>query len=362
MSRIAIIGGGITGAFLAYLLAKSGEHITLFDGKNDPYAATPCNPGGINPLHGPGIPGSMQKFFMYCYQTHEAIAQDLQLESGIDYHYKKIDRLFLAYNEDEVTNLRAARALYLNAPDFTANWLSAGEIVALDDRIKHDVKGGLLTFGNAVVDTALYCEALTTAASRYGAQIIQENIINLTLSPSRVTGVETSQGKITFDKVILANGHNSQAQLLQAGSSITVSPVKGQMLEVELDEKPFAFDITHGLTGCYIAPRGRYWWGGTRESTDTSPGVTAEGRAMLINGISEMLPGLKKFRIVAHKAGYRPSTRDGIPVAGLIPGYNNLYLCNGGGSKGVLVSAGMASVICDLILGNKLTFPQINPN
>lgn len=51
----AVIGAGISGASLAYRLAREGREVLVVD-DGRPGRATGWTPGGINPLHGPGFP------------------------------------------------------------------------------------------------------------------------------------------------------------------------------------------------------------------------------------------------------------------------------------------------------------------
>ena len=58
--RIVVVGGGIAGAFAAYFLAGDGYDVRLIERGGIGGQASGLNPGGLNPLHGTGIPGSMQ--------------------------------------------------------------------------------------------------------------------------------------------------------------------------------------------------------------------------------------------------------------------------------------------------------------
>ncbi len=59
MTNTIILGVGITGAWTAYLLAQQCIKATII-GNNEANMASHINPGGINPLHGLGIPGVME--------------------------------------------------------------------------------------------------------------------------------------------------------------------------------------------------------------------------------------------------------------------------------------------------------------
>src|SRR5690606_36961220 len=151
MAGTAIIGGGLTGAWIAYLLASEGRDVVVYDGGSQPFRASDANPGGLNPLHGPGIPGPLEAFQLGCHQLHRDHGDRIRELSGIDYHLRIIDRLFVAFSEGDVAELRDMERLYAAASGFDAIWLDPHQVRFLEPRVSDRVLGGLLTRGNGVV-------------------------------------------------------------------------------------------------------------------------------------------------------------------------------------------------------------------
>src|SRR5690606_35494509 len=152
MAGTAIIGGGLTGAWIAYLLASEGRDVVVHDGGDQPFRASDANPGGLNPLHGPGIPGPLEAFQLACHRLHLDHGERIRELSGIDYRLRIIDRLFVAFSEDDMAELRDMAPLYEAAPGFDAIWLDPAQVRFLEARVSDRVLGGLLTRGNGVVD------------------------------------------------------------------------------------------------------------------------------------------------------------------------------------------------------------------
>ncbi|MFN5397837.1 MAG: FAD-dependent oxidoreductase, partial [Pseudanabaena sp.] len=50
--KIAIVGGGIFGAAIAYVLTRDGFDVTLFESLSIGVHASSKNAGNLNPLHG----------------------------------------------------------------------------------------------------------------------------------------------------------------------------------------------------------------------------------------------------------------------------------------------------------------------
>src|SRR3954453_17216584 len=142
---IAVVGGGITGAFAAYFLARRGVEVTLVERDEVAAHASGNNPGGLNPLHGPGIPGPMQELALEAFRLH--------LE-----HFSppRRPRLQLAVDAADLETLERSKELYDAGPGFAATWLERDELEELEPGLAPAVRRGLLTEGNAKVDALAY--------------------------------------------------------------------------------------------------------------------------------------------------------------------------------------------------------------
>src|SRR4051794_35712047 len=151
---IAVVGGGITGAFAAYFLARRGVEVTLIERDEVGAHASGKNPGGLNPLHGPGIPGPMQELALEAFRLH--------LE-----HFSppRRPRLQLAVDTADLDRLERSKELYDTTPGFSARWLEREELAELEPGLDPTAGRGLLTEGNARVDALAYTRAVAEAAA-----------------------------------------------------------------------------------------------------------------------------------------------------------------------------------------------------
>ena len=156
MKKVVIIGGGITGAYAGYFLARSGIETTIIDPDNQENLASNNNPGGINPLHGPGIPGVMSAFAMESYHVHRSEWPQITERSALQFDGRMISRIFVALTEEDESNLKDAGQEYEDADGFSAQWYDPTQLQNYDPRINRAARGGLLTFGNGTVHAALY--------------------------------------------------------------------------------------------------------------------------------------------------------------------------------------------------------------
>ena len=153
----------MSGASLAYRLARAGRDVMVVDDAR-PGRATGWNPGGINPLHGPGFPGVMEGFYRDAFRLHEEQRTQVSAASGVDFGWRVVDRLFLAHDDKEADDLRRYVGFYNALEGFSGRWMDASEIAAWDPRVDPSWVGGLLTRGNVRVDADRYRQALLAAA------------------------------------------------------------------------------------------------------------------------------------------------------------------------------------------------------
>ncbi|MFM7085849.1 MAG: NAD(P)/FAD-dependent oxidoreductase [Cyanobium sp.] len=358
---IAVIGGGLTGALTALLLADAGKSVVLFDHRS-PYAASDHNPGGINPLHGPAIGQGYADLYSQAFERHQELQQRLAPQQhAAPWLYRTIDRLFLAFTEAEEAELEAMAPRYDRA-GFSASLLKPDQIAARDPRLSREARRGLWTHGNVTVDAPVYAASIRQAALAHGVRWQPERVERLLVDGERVRAVVTTQQSLVVSAVVVAAGCWSQELLDPLGVCAgLLQPVKGEMLLLELPaSQALTFDVTHGLRGFYQHRDHQYWLGGTRSDPAQAAGPTEAGGDHILSGIRRMLPGLplQAGSIVAHTAGYRPSTADGLPVVGPVAPYDNLVLAGGGGSKGVLLSSWLATMASRLLAGGSPDIPD----
>ena len=106
--HIVVVGGGITGAFTAYHLARMGIEATLVERGEIAGEASGSNPGGLNPHHGPGIPGPMHDLARESFRMQVESWPAIRELSGIEFDPRRPPRVHLAADEAEAEALRRA--------------------------------------------------------------------------------------------------------------------------------------------------------------------------------------------------------------------------------------------------------------
>ena len=78
-----------------------------------------------------------------------------------------------------------------------------------------------------------------------------------------------------------------------------------------------------------------------------------------MSDLLQALPFLEDAELNQQTACLRPWSYDGIPIVCRAPGWDNLYICTGGGRKGILWSTGMCHGVVDIILDRKSVVPGL---
>ena len=69
-SQVVIVGGGAAGCSVAYYLALAGVKATIVEREGIGTQASGFSAGGLNPLEGAHIPGSLAPLAIECFRMH----------------------------------------------------------------------------------------------------------------------------------------------------------------------------------------------------------------------------------------------------------------------------------------------------
>ena len=348
---VVIVGAGIAGCATAYYLAKAGVKSVLVDRDGVARHASGFAYGGLYPLSGAGIPGPMFPLAARGFSLHRALAETLPGETGIDVGFRLRPTVGLAFSDAEAAALRDNVAWVDRQGGFRAEWLSAGDLRDMDDRIAADAFGGALYRGAAEVDP----EALTRALLRAsGAALHVTEAIGLVRDGDRVAGVRLADGDtLSCGTVVLAQGPWAGNASRWLGIPIDVQPLKGEILRLEAAGPPIACSI--GWRGNYATtkPDGLLWVGTTEDEAGFDDRPNAAGRASVLANLARMLPGVEPRKVVAHTACLRPMSGDGRVVLGAVPNAPGVFVATGGGRKGILHGPAMGAACADLVVSGE---------
>lgn len=110
----------------------------------------------------------------------------------------------------------------------------------------------------------------------------------------------------------------------------------------------------------FIIPLGKdlYKYGATYSRENLNDLPTEEAFSELEAKLSEMINC--DYKIVDQIAGVRPTVRDRKPILGVHPDYENLYILNGFGSRGIMAAPSLSNQLIGLIFEGKQIEKEIS--
>jgi glycine oxidase len=138
---------------------------------------------------------------------------------------------------------------------------------------------------------------------------------------------------------------------------VPVYPVKGQFVKLQIVPRPLRHVVFAGHG--YLVPRvdGTIYAGATQEDAGYDRRVTAAGLGAVLEMARAILPALAEAEVIGSGAGLRPGSADGLPIIGVVPGLDGLYVAAGHYRNGVLMSLITGRLIGELIQGREPSLP-----
>jgi glycine oxidase len=350
---VAIIGGGVMGLAAAREFRRRGLSVTILERGQPGRAASWASAGIVGAPTGPRTEPGFQLQAL-SRQLWPTFAAELQEESGLDPEYREMGCLIPALTEDDARDLD--RTLRLGLIE-GGRLVRGAELHALEPCLGPDVVAAAWRPGGNVENRRL-CTALELADRRAGVEIRTGAEVQGILSDQgRVVGVDLVNDFLSAGLVLVAAGAWSGA-LPGCRPVVPIIPQRGQILA--LDRGPVA--LKHVLLlpdDPYLVPRadGRIVIGATRELAGWDPSITAGGISWLLSTAMQLVPDLRECVIHEIWTGFRPTSRDGIPVIGKGE-IEGLFFATGHGPSGIGPMPGTIALLAALMFGEE---PPIAP-
>jgi glycine oxidase len=310
--------------------------------------ASGFNAGNLNPLI--GTPPESIPFALSAFRRH--------LHLGLA---QPLERVLAGKDESDRAELELVASLYNANQGFSARWLDAAELYAIEPRLAPGFRFALRTTGALSIDSRGFTHALAASAEMRGAVIMDLEVTGIVTAGARVTALRAGRQSVACDELVLATGPWVEGPGAWLGVEIPVTPVKGELLRVRLPGPPLACDFTWKSASLFRRGSGEIWIGTTTNHSGFDRTPTQAAKDELLRGAAGILPGIERSELLDHGAALRPMATPNAPIARRVDGWENIYIANGGGSKGVLFSLEIASRICDLIEDRNSGHPRHPP-
>ena len=351
IADIVIIGGGVMGASTAYHLARrgAGRVLLLEKGPFFGLGATGTCAGGIRHQFSAEINIRLSTLSIQMLERFpEEIEQDINL------HF--CGYLFTLSSDKAVADFRRNVALQ-HSLGIATEWLDRDEIGRRAPLIDLDAEpaviAGTYYDRDGLCDPNSVVQGYVKQARRLGATLLNNiAVTGIRTEGGKVTGVDTTQGRVSAPLVLLAAGPWSAPLAATAGVDLPLVPLRRQIavtrpLGIPRD-MPFILDFDQSL---YF----HYETGGVltgMSNPDETPGekldVDPEWTGVHFDHAIARMPVLAQAQLLTQWAGLYEVTPDSQPIVGALP-VDGLYTCAGFSGHGF-----MQGPICGLLMAEAM--------
>ena len=421
--RIVVIGAGVTGLAAAWYLAEDGHQVTVIDKNAGPGEESSFANGAqlsysyVAPLAGPGV---LPKIPPWLLRRDSPLRFSPAFDIG---QWRWLIEFILACNRTQ-SDLTTRRLLALSfhsralmhafvagpgaAIDF--GYASNGKLVVFSDRQGFDsarrlldyqrrhgcvqdaidanacralepalavpssglgrrMVGAIYTPSEEVGDCYAFCVGIARLLADRGTRFMYGRRVDSLRrdgSAMRVAAVDTGDGPIECDAVVLASGAASPALARPLGIRLPIYPLKGYSITVPASADAPSISITDFKRKVVYAPlttganAKTLRIAGMADIAGRSTAIDPERLGQLVIEARAAFPDATTTAYapddLAPWSGLRPATPRGSPILGPTP-YANLFLDVGQGALGWTLALGSGQVVADCVAGRKPAVP-----
>ncbi len=367
-AKVVIIGGGVAGCSAAYHLSKFGwNNIVLLERDQLTSGTTWHAAGLIGQL---GSSATITKLRNYSLNLYK----QLEIETGLSTGLKQNGSLTVATTEERLHELKrqVTTAQLFNVE---ANEVSKSQIKSLYPLINtEDIIGGVHIPNDGQADPVGVTNVLAKAAKQHGANIIEHCSVKKILTKNNeIVGVETDQGKIDCEYIVLASGMWSRQIAADINVSIPLYPDEHFYILTEPVERldknlPVLRDYNNCLyvkedagkllVGVFEPNAKPAFMDTKRVPDDFSFAELPEDfdhfEPYLMNAINR-IPSLENTGIRKFFNGPESFTPDTNYLLGETPEVKNFFVCCGFNSIGIVSAGGAGKITAEWIMNGVIS-------
>lgn len=407
-----VVGAGLAGMAAFHALVRSGQTVLLIERSNQPGMGASFANGGLltssmpDPWNGPGVAGQLASSLfsaggairVHWSQLPRLLSWGLRfLQNSLPARHAEATRAnyklaqFSVMRTTDVLEaigkagdvkasgslkvfsshrnhvLQRAKAERLSDMGLEFEELDRADVLAMEPCLANTrmpIESALYFPSDKAADAFAFCQTLLADALAAGGEaMFRSTVTGVRLVDGCARGVETSDGPIEANRVVICCGSQSSLMPLPLSIRLPIVPAKGYSLSIEtatwteVPSIPVVDDERH----IAITPLpGKLRVVGGAEFAGYDPSIDDRQIAQLKVALTDMYPHLAAkvtASVKAKWAGLRPMSADGCPIIGEseVPG---LWFNVGHGHLGWTLATGSAEMLASLILREE---PPVDP-
>ncbi len=372
---VVVIGGGVMGTSTAYQLAKRGYSVAIIE-QNDIASGTASHTDGATLISDkqPGID------VLQGYHSVE-LYRKLSQEFSYDIEFSSCGFMYVCETDQEMA-AAAEYAAKVRAQGFEMRVIDPKEMCEREKYLAKDLKGGLWTESDGLVNPYKVCFGFVEEARKYGLDVYTKHEVKgIKLGPNnQVEAVITDRGTFLTKKVVNACGVWAPFIGNMVGLNIPIEPRKGMLLVTEKAETIAHTEVLE--FGYWLAKFFADFKRPVSELVEkhnvclnietTHSGNTIVGGCRLFRGydlkseyeimqaIAErairFFPVLKDMNCIRTFSGLRPFCLDHLPIVSGVDEVPGFYIAAGHEGDGIALAPITGLLIAQIIAGEKTEF------
>ena len=395
MKNVAIVGGGIIGNFIAYYLSSRDINVTIVDDHPSMLPASHGNCGLITPSHimpmnrwgyiwkglkwlgnkqaplriKPQLDLNFLSWFMLFMlysntaSRHKALnkrhglltksrklLEDFLKNEKPDCNWKSEGVLYVCSSKAGLQELESELAL-LDKFDLSGKMLSKEALFQLEPSLADQVIGGAIYNVDGWLNPSELISSLKQINAGQGVGYIQGQVSGFKTFKGKIEHMETSNGAIEADNIVIANGAQSPLLASKLGIYLSIIPGKGYNITYNRQLKNQPKRPVYMIEKKVVATpwSSGFRLGSTMEFTGYDLALDDRRLSALKEASNEYLKTEIGSEEHSSWAGWRPMSSNELPVIRPSKKYNNLIFATGHGMLGLSMAPVTGHIVSEML-------------
>ncbi|MEZ5818703.1 MAG: FAD-dependent oxidoreductase [Hyphomicrobiaceae bacterium] len=310
---VAVVGGGLVGAAVAYGLGRLGNRVVVLDEGDMAVRASRAN-FALVWVQSKGL--GMPEYAGWTVASAEAwpeLAEELRRETRLDVHLEQTGGFHIALSEAELEARTSTLKRFHNqtgVAQYKTEILGRAELDRFLPGLGPDVVGGSYCALDGHVNSLKLFRALHIAMQAQGTKYLADHAVTAIEHDKGAFRLTAGGRQVVAGKVVLAAGNANQHLAPMVGLKAPMRPERGQIIVTER-VKPF---LRHPIVTIRQTDEGTVMLGDSKEEGTDPVGLNLGISSTIASRAVRTFPVLGKLNVIRSWRGIRVMPADGFPI------------------------------------------------